>query len=59
MFSPQMTPRLTDAALATVATLKALKELTINDTVLTYNGGLKLLKSLPSSAKTHARQSWA
>jgi hypothetical protein len=47
MFSPQMTPRLTDASLATVATLKALKELTINDTVLTYDGGLKLLKSLP------------
>jgi hypothetical protein len=47
MFSPQMTPRLTDASLATVATLKALKELTINDTVLTYDGGLKYLKMLP------------
>ncbi len=35
MFSPQMTPRLTDTCLATVATLKALKELQINDTVLT------------------------
>ena len=51
MFSPQMTPRLTDASLATVATLKALKELTINDTVLTYDGGLKLLKSLPALQK--------
>ena len=51
MFSPQMTPRLTDASLATVATLKALKELTINDTVLTYDGGLKLLKALPNLQK--------
>ena len=51
MFSPQMTPRLTDASLATVATLKALNELTINDTVLTYDGGLKLLKSLPNLQK--------
>jgi len=51
MFSPQMTPRLTDASLATVATLKALKELTINDTVLTYEGGLKLLKALPNLQK--------
>ena len=51
MFSPQMTPRLTDASLATVATLRALKELTINDTVLTYDGGLKLLKSLPNLQK--------
>ena len=48
MFSPQMTPRLTDASLKTAATLKALRELTINDTVLTYDGGLKLLKELPS-----------
>jgi hypothetical protein len=51
MFSPQMTPRLTAASLATVATLKALKELTINDTVLTYEGGLKLLKTLPALQK--------
>ncbi len=51
MFSPQMTPRLTDACLATVATLKALKELTINDTVLTYDGGLKQLKALPNLEK--------
>ena len=51
MFSPQMTPRLTDACLATVATLKALKELTINDTVLTYDGGLKQLKALPNLQK--------
>ena len=51
MFSPQMTPRLTDKSLATVATLKALKELTINDTVLTYDGGLKLLKQLPNLQK--------
>ena len=38
MYSPQMTPRLTDESLKTVATLKALRELTINDTVLTYDG---------------------
>ncbi len=48
MFSPQMTPRITDATLATVATLKKLTDLTINDTVLTYDGGLKLLKGLPN-----------
>ncbi len=51
MYSPQMTPRLTDESLKTVATLKALKELTINDTVLTYDGGLKLLKGLPNLQK--------
>ncbi len=51
MFSPQMSPRLTDAALKTVATLKALKELTINDTVLTYEGGLQFLKALPNLQK--------
>lgn len=51
MFSPQMTPRITDASLQTVATLKALKELQINDTVLTYDGGLKLLKALPNLQK--------
>jgi len=51
MFSPQMTPRITDASLPTVATLKALKELQINDTVLTYDGGLKLLKALPNLQK--------
>jgi hypothetical protein len=50
-YSPQMTPRLTDASLKTVATLKALKELGINDTVLTYDGGLKLLKGLPNLQK--------
>ena len=46
--SPQGTPRLTDESLKTVATLKALKQLAISDTVLTYDGGLKLLKSLPN-----------
>lgn len=51
MFSPQMTPRLTDASLKTVATLKALRELTINDTVLSYEGGLMLLKTLPNLQK--------
>lgn len=51
MFSPQMTPRLTDESLKTVATLQALRELTINDTVLTYDGGLRLLKQLPNLQK--------
>jgi hypothetical protein len=51
MYSPQMTPRLTDESLKTVATLKALRELTINDTVLTYDGGLRLLKQLPNLQK--------
>jgi len=46
--SPQGTPRLTDDCLKTVATLKALKQLAVSDTVLTYDGGLKLLKSLPN-----------
>jgi hypothetical protein len=48
MFSPNMSTGITDGCLATVATLKALKDLTINDTVLTYDGGLKLLKDLPN-----------
>jgi hypothetical protein len=48
MFSPNMSTGITDASLATVATLKALTDLTINDTVLTYDGGLKLLKGLPN-----------
>lgn len=51
MFSPQMTPRITDASLQTVGTLKALKELQINDTVLTYDGGLKFLKGLTNLQK--------
>jgi hypothetical protein len=50
-YSPQMTPRLTDASLKTVATLKKLKELGINDSVLTHDGGLNVLKSLPELQK--------
>jgi hypothetical protein len=46
--SPQGTPRITDECLKTVVTLKALKQLSISDTVLTYDGGLKLLKGLPA-----------
>ena len=49
--SPQGMPRITDECLKTVVTLKALKELTFNDTVLSYDGGLHLLKGLPALQK--------
>jgi len=45
MISPQMTPRITDATLATLATIKTLKSIEIDQTVLSYEAGLKQLIS--------------
>ena len=48
---PQGTPRMTDAMMKTVVTLKALREFKVLETVLTYDGGLYLLKQLPNLKK--------
>jgi len=42
---------LSDAALQAIGTMRALKELSMSDTVLTYDGGLKRLKDLPNLTK--------
>ena len=45
--APQFTPRITDAALVHVAAIKSLESLSLGEMKLTWDGGLKHLKTLP------------
>ena len=49
--SPQFSPRITDASLAALGTIKTLEEIEINQTWLTYDKGFSHLKELPSLKK--------
>lgn len=48
---PQYQPRLTDLALQTLSRMKSLEEISLTETWLTYEGGFKYLKALPSLKK--------
>jgi len=49
--SPQYSPRLTDAALRILSSMKTLEEIELSETWLTYDGGFKHLVSLPRLKK--------
>jgi hypothetical protein len=51
ILGPQFTPRITDAALAHLAEVKSLEEIRITETWLTWEGGLRHLKALPTLKK--------
>jgi hypothetical protein len=48
---PQFQPRLTDEALRILSGIKSLEEISLTETWLTYDGGLKYLASLPRLKK--------
>jgi len=48
---PQYQPRLTDAALRILSDVKSLEEISLTETWLTYDGGLKHLTALPHLKK--------
>jgi hypothetical protein len=49
--APQFTPRITDAALPHIAAIKSLESLNLGEMKLTWDAGLKHLKSLPKLKK--------
>ena len=52
----QWTPRITDAALPHVAAIKTLESLSLGETRLTWEGGLRHLKTLPNLKKLELDQ---